>query len=287
MLCHCCVLMIYSNILSCRLFSTKPWTKPMVVNLEKYTSARNFNQIGYMATMKLPWNYRPSRAILFSKAFISQIAKFMGPIWGWHGSCRPQMGSLLVPWTLLSGMSHHNWLWQWPYWICSVGAWIIDTVNYLRNYESAAWFTYAVCFTYSISHRICTRLYFWFALRFRWYIAHPCSTVLLHWHWDCPSTCEVTSKDGWNGQKQTPTKHNKSMNHVHISLNILQVYLDAKQGTEAKKYNFNNDWLIIPQQAAFFSQLIYLGMFFVGVCGFICRKSTEPRWFHYSKTKKQ
>ena len=35
---------------------------------------------------------------------ISQIAKFMGPTWGPPGSCRPQMGPMLAPWTLLSGL---------------------------------------------------------------------------------------------------------------------------------------------------------------------------------------
>ena len=34
----------------------------------------------------------------------SQIARFMGPTWGPSGSCRPQMGPMLAPWTLLSGM---------------------------------------------------------------------------------------------------------------------------------------------------------------------------------------
>ena len=34
----------------------------------------------------------------------SQIAKFMGPTWGPPGSCRPQMGPMLAPWTLLSGV---------------------------------------------------------------------------------------------------------------------------------------------------------------------------------------
>ena len=32
-----------------------------------------------------------------------QITKFMGPTWGPPGSCRPQMGPMLAPWTLLSG----------------------------------------------------------------------------------------------------------------------------------------------------------------------------------------
>ena len=35
-----------------------------------------------------------------------QIAKFMRPTWGPPGSCRPQMGPMLAPWTLLSGTSY-------------------------------------------------------------------------------------------------------------------------------------------------------------------------------------
>ena len=43
-------------------------------------------------------------------ATITQIAKFMGPTWGPPGSCRPQMGPMLAPWTLLSGRLWHGWL---------------------------------------------------------------------------------------------------------------------------------------------------------------------------------
>ena len=32
-----------------------------------------------------------------------QITKFMGPTWGPPGSCRPQLGPMLAPWTLLPG----------------------------------------------------------------------------------------------------------------------------------------------------------------------------------------
>ena len=35
---------------------------------------------------------------------MSQIPKFMGLTWGPPGSCRPQMGPMLAPWTLLSGV---------------------------------------------------------------------------------------------------------------------------------------------------------------------------------------
>ena len=34
----------------------------------------------------------------------SQIAKYMGPTWDPPGSCRPQMGPKLAPWTLLWGI---------------------------------------------------------------------------------------------------------------------------------------------------------------------------------------
>ena len=34
---------------------------------------------------------------------MTQIARFMGPTWGPPGSCRPQMGPIMSPWTLLSG----------------------------------------------------------------------------------------------------------------------------------------------------------------------------------------
>ena len=38
----------------------------------------------------------------------TQIAKSMGPTWGPPGSCRPQMGPMLAPWTLLSGKALCN-----------------------------------------------------------------------------------------------------------------------------------------------------------------------------------
>ena len=37
----------------------------------------------------------------------SQIAKFMGPTRGPPGSCQPQMGPMLAPWTVLSGLFTH------------------------------------------------------------------------------------------------------------------------------------------------------------------------------------
>ena len=56
---------------------------------------RNKPNITYLLGNNLPGN--------------SKIAKFMGPTWGPPGSCRPQMGPMLAPWTLLSGLLCLNW----------------------------------------------------------------------------------------------------------------------------------------------------------------------------------
>ena len=51
---------------------------------------------------------------------ITQIAKFMGPTWGPPGSCRPQVGLMLAPWTLLSG----NWIYPWSVAVASTILWL-------------------------------------------------------------------------------------------------------------------------------------------------------------------
>ena len=50
-------------------------------------------------TKRINWWFEQS----LSTQRTTQIAKFMGPIWGPPGSCRPQMGPMLAPWALLSG----------------------------------------------------------------------------------------------------------------------------------------------------------------------------------------
>ena len=52
----------------------------------------------------------------------TQIARFMGPTWGTPGSCRPQMGPILAPWTLLSGYAHLKWVIIAPVACCLLGA---------------------------------------------------------------------------------------------------------------------------------------------------------------------
>ena len=49
----------------------------------------------------------------------------MGPTWGPPGSCRPQMGPMLAPWTLLSGKEmDKKWNSQWAPHI------LLSAVNY-------------------------------------------------------------------------------------------------------------------------------------------------------------
>ena len=51
--------------------------------------------------------YTHKKASLCCVHTCTQIAKFMGRTWGPPGSCRPQMGPILAPWTLLSGWTGH------------------------------------------------------------------------------------------------------------------------------------------------------------------------------------
>ena len=54
----------------------------------------------------------------------TQITEFMWPTWGPPGSCRPQMGTILAPWTLVSG--HGNVL----VWTAHLkGEWLVTRMN--------------------------------------------------------------------------------------------------------------------------------------------------------------
>ena len=82
----------------------------------------------------------------------SQIAKFMGPTWGPPGPCRPQMGPMLAPWNLLSGLkSHFKMYTKWTalcplgsFYEVSIVSWQFDLcVSFIwarRNMCNTAWF---------------------------------------------------------------------------------------------------------------------------------------------------
>ena len=61
---------------------------------------------------------------------MSQIARFMGPTWGPPGSCRPQMGPMLAPLTLLSGVP-----------ICNIESisWMMPDSKWRCNNETIDW----------------------------------------------------------------------------------------------------------------------------------------------------
>ena len=51
-----------------------------------------------------PWKYKkPTGWGINTQWHRPKITRFMGPTWGPPGSCRPQMGPILAPWTLRSG----------------------------------------------------------------------------------------------------------------------------------------------------------------------------------------
>ena len=89
-----------------------------------YTCNKWTNRVGYMTWNQwCPWLYfcvwwpdknssvgpmsdvwAPLLRVYYISSTISQIARFMEPIWGPSGADRAQVGPMLVPWTLLSGI---------------------------------------------------------------------------------------------------------------------------------------------------------------------------------------
>ena len=51
-----------------------------------------------------PMSSSPLQPIHYSQYFTTQIARFMGQTWGPSGADRSQVGPILAPWTLLSGL---------------------------------------------------------------------------------------------------------------------------------------------------------------------------------------
>ena len=69
----------------------------------------------------------------------SQIAKFMGPTWGPPGSFRPQMGPMMAPWTLLSGLLN-----------ISCRRWIIFSLLTCMQYRGPCVFSWSVSLLMSV-----------------------------------------------------------------------------------------------------------------------------------------
>ena len=59
---------------------------------------------GVNYVMSIAWILEKINLVTMAPQCTSHRAKFMGPTWGPSGSCQPQMGPMLTPWTLLSGL---------------------------------------------------------------------------------------------------------------------------------------------------------------------------------------
>ena len=99
-----------SNVFNCFIYlftQSREWlSNPVGFSYIGHTSQHNTKQ--YLPSV---WDIINSHVVLNEEICneTAQKAKFMGPTWGPPGSCRPQMDSMLAPWTLLSGCTcSHN-----------------------------------------------------------------------------------------------------------------------------------------------------------------------------------
>ena len=72
-----------------------------------------------------------------------QIAEFMGTTWSPPGSCRPQVGPMLTPWTLLSG-----------YCCYKIVTCIIQSMHMPVLFQLVLWFHFLAAMLISSAHRI-------------------------------------------------------------------------------------------------------------------------------------
>ena len=92
--------------------SADPWAKLAFINSWPYIRGY-LSRLWWFQQYRMWWGLSKMVGIMqkiFWRHFLdcklpSQITKFMGPTWGPPGSCRPQMGPMLAPGTLLSGYS--------------------------------------------------------------------------------------------------------------------------------------------------------------------------------------
>ena len=78
------------------------WWK--ISSKRKFLSGKVIKHMGKLWRMKDGHEKYHRRKRIALHWMASQIARFIGPTWGPHGSCRPEMGPMLAPWTLLSGL---------------------------------------------------------------------------------------------------------------------------------------------------------------------------------------
>ena len=76
----------------------------------------------------------------------TQIARFVEPTWAPSGSCRPQMGLMLAPWTLLSGQCFSN------------GVCIVNIIEKSDKYYKQPLCTYSTVPTALLSCYLCRYL---------------------------------------------------------------------------------------------------------------------------------
>ena len=92
---------------------------------KSYQSVPNHSRYDFeMSTVELLWRHQYMSCWLLwhhADRLFSQIARFMGPTWDPPGSCRPQMGPMLAPWTLLSGLILFLWMLWSSQWHCQPG----------------------------------------------------------------------------------------------------------------------------------------------------------------------
>ena len=139
------------NDLSCHLLANKHFTgNAQNINYQMEMSLKN-THLKLLLHLFGGNELIPLLKLLFFWSADTQITRFTWPTWGPPGSCRPQVGPKLAPWTLLSG---YRWL------VWSHSLWLYSSNLYLHI--ACTWFVNIIINSYGLinSHvQICYALW--------------------------------------------------------------------------------------------------------------------------------
>ena len=97
---QCSVHRYHCNYMDCGYYSIMNVTVWIKLFYLKISTDREINEWSFIKQPLVLWYVSSHSQSIWQ---LTQIAKFMGPTWDQPGSCRPQVGPMLAPWTLLSG----------------------------------------------------------------------------------------------------------------------------------------------------------------------------------------
>ena len=127
-----------ANVARCHLWPAKSiWDLATALSRSQSLRPLSYEECCLNIAQRLETVIRKVYIFIYHRNLTSQIARFMGPTWGPPGSCRPQMGPMLAPWTLLSGVLLDSSVTGWRLYLIDIIKSTRDPASIFQVHNSA------------------------------------------------------------------------------------------------------------------------------------------------------